>query len=108
MSTHIGKLRHRLTIQQSVRSDDSGGGATLVWTDIDEVWGAIEAISGQENLEAGRISGKVVYRITLRYRDDLAPEMRLLSGSEVFEILSVQDEDGRRRFLTCKCERRDL
>jgi SPP1 family predicted phage head-tail adaptor len=49
-----------------------------------------------------------MYDITIRYRDGVAPSMRFRRNDEIFEILSVLDEGGRRRFLTCKCERRDL
>jgi SPP1 family predicted phage head-tail adaptor len=108
MSPRIGELRHRLTIEQAVRTDDDGGGAALVWNEIAEVWGAVEAVSGQEGFEADRVSGSAIYSITIRYRDGLAPSMRFRRDNEIYEILSVLDRDGRKRFLTCKCERRDL
>ncbi|HKJ61470.1 MAG TPA: phage head closure protein [Hyphomicrobiales bacterium] len=108
MSTRIGQLRHRLTIEQAARTDDSGGGATLVWNTVAEVWGAVEALSGKESVEADRTSGSAIYSVTIRYRDGLEPSMRFRRDNEIYQITSVLDEDGRRRFLTCKCERRDL
>jgi SPP1 family predicted phage head-tail adaptor len=108
MSTRIGRLRHRLTIEQAARTDDEGGGAALVWEAVAEVWGAVEAVSGQESVGADRVTGSAIYSITIRYRDGIAPSMRFRREDEIFEILSVLDEDGRRRFLTCKCERRNL
>jgi SPP1 family predicted phage head-tail adaptor len=104
---HIGKLRHRLTIEQAARTDDDGGGASVDWDTLAEVWGAVEAVSGKEVFTADRISGGVTYRITIRYRDDVAPSMRFRREAEIFEILSLEDEEGRGRFLTCRCERRD-
>lgn len=108
MNTRIGQLRHRLTIEEAVKTDDEGGGATLVWNTVDDLWGAVEALSGKESVEADRLSGRATYNVTIRYRDDLTPSMRFRRDSEIYEILSVLDEDGRRRFLTCKCKRRDL
>jgi SPP1 family predicted phage head-tail adaptor len=108
VSPRIGKLRHRLVIEAKARTADGGGGAAVAWTEIAEVWGAVEALSGKEAVAAGRVAGTAEYRITLRYRSDVAPAMRLRRGAELFEIVAVLDEDGRRRFLACDCERRDL
>lgn len=108
MNIRIGQLRHRLTIEQADRPEDEGGGAALVWSSLAEVWGNVEAKSGKEGIEADRVSGNATYNITIRYRDDLTPSMRFRRDGEIYEILSVLDEDGHGRFLTCKCERRDL
>ena len=108
MSPRIGTLRDRLTIEQEARTGDGGGGSTVVWDGVADVWGAVEALSGKETSAADRITGSVDYRITIRYRTDLTPAMRFRRGSDAFHILSVLDKDGERRFLTCQCERRDL
>ncbi|NJM34939.1 MAG: phage head closure protein [Rhodomicrobium sp.] len=73
-----------------------------------EVWGAVEASSGKEIVGADRVTGEASYTITIRYRPDLTPSMRFRRGTETFHILAVLDKDGRRRLLTCQCERRDL
>jgi SPP1 family predicted phage head-tail adaptor len=108
MSARIGKLRHRLTIEQQTPSADGGGGTVTVWDELAEVWGAVEAVSGRERIEAGRTSGQVSHLITIRHRDDLGPAMRFRREAEIFEILAVLDKDGRGRFLQCHCERRFL
>ena len=108
MKTRIGKLRHRLTIEQETRVADGGGGSTSVWALVAEVWAAMEAMSGGERVAADRIAGEVRCLITIRHRIDLGPAMRFRRGDETFAILAVLDRDGRRRFLDCHCERRDL
>jgi len=108
MSARIGKLRHRLTIERETLTDDGGGGAAAVWEEAGTVWAAIEAVSGKETVEAGRIAGRATYAITIRYRSDLEPAMRFRLGNELFEIKSLLDPDGRSRFLTCQCEICDL
>lgn len=108
MTVRIGDLRHRLTIERAVRTDDEGGGAALVWDEVAEIWGAVEAVSGAERFATDRVTGSAMYNIAIRYRDGVAPSMRFRRGDEIFEILSVLNDDGRRRFLTCKCARRDL
>ena len=57
MSPRIGKLRQRLTIERKTRTDDGGGGATIVWDEVAEVWGVVEAFTGKETIAADRVSG---------------------------------------------------
>ena len=108
MRARIGRLRHRLTLEASARANDGGGGAVSTWAPLAEIWGAVEAASGREALAADRVSGQVGYQIIIRYRGDVAPAMRFRRGTEAFDILAALDKDGRRRFLVCQCERRDL
>ena len=108
MSTRIGRLRYRLKIERPVRTGDGGGGAAVAWDELAEVWGAVEAITGKETVGADRVAGEASCLITIRHRSDFAPAMRFRRGSEIFHILAALDRDGRRRFLACQCERRDL
>lgn len=108
MKARIGRLRHRLTLEANARTNDGGGGAVSSWGAVAEIWGAVEAATGKETVGADRVTGQAAYQIVIRYRDDVIPAMRFRRGAEAFDILAVLDEDGRRRFLVCQCERRDL
>lgn len=108
MKTRIGKLRHRLTLENQWRTADGGGGAAIAWEAVAEVWGAIETASGGERVSADRLSGGTQPIISIRYRADVAPAMRFASGDRLFLIRAVLDPDGTRRFLRCLCEERDL
>lgn len=102
----IGRLRHRVTLQQRLRSGDEGGGATISWGPIATVWAEITARSGREIVLGDTPTARGAYRIVMRYRSDLDATMRLEWAGRVFEILSVRDESGTRRWLTCECEER--
>jgi SPP1 family predicted phage head-tail adaptor len=104
----IGRLRHRLTLEVRSRVGDGGGGAVSTWEPVAELWGAVEAVAGKEAVMADRVSGQAASRIVIRHRDDVGPAMRFRRGAEAFDILAALDQDGRRRFLVCDCERRDL
>ena len=108
MRARIGRLRHRLTLEASSRADDGGGGAVSTWEEVAGLWGAVEGASGKETVAADRLTGRAGYQIIIRYRDDVTPAMRFRRGAEAFDILAAIDKDGRRRFLVCQCERRDL
>jgi len=108
LSARIGALRRRVVLERPTRADDGGGGAVETWEAIAEVWAMIEANSGKEAVEADRRSGRRKVDVTIRYREDVAPHMRFRLGDRVLDIRAVLDEDGRRRFLKCNCEERDL
>ncbi len=108
MSARIGALRQRVVLERSVRIADEGGGAAETWESVADIWAMIEPRSGKEAVEADRLSGSRKLDVTIRHREDVAPNMRFRFGDRLLDIRAVLDADGRRRFLTCACEERDL
>ena len=108
MTARIGYLRHRVVLEWPVREADGGGGAVETWEPVADLWAMIDARSGKEAVEADRLSGSRKVDVTIRYRDDVTADMRFRLSDCVLDIRAVLDEDGRRRFLTCTCEERDL
>ncbi|WP_170984395.1 phage head closure protein [Rhodoligotrophos defluvii] len=99
--TRIGKLRHRLRLERPVRVSDGTGGAEVTWQPVAAVWAAVEPVRFENGVKAEKISAAVTHRITIRYRDDVSTDMRLIAGTRIFEIDSVRDDAERRRHLTC-------
>ncbi|MGD9866730.1 MAG: phage head closure protein [Hyphomicrobiales bacterium] len=104
----IGALRRRVTLQRPLRDPDDGGGVAKTWEDVAVLWAGVSALSGHEAVAAGRLSGNVTHRARIRHRADVEPEMRFALGARVLAIVSATDPDGRRRWLDCHCEERDL
>ena len=102
----IGALRHRVTIERPVRTSDDGGTGTLTWTSLGSVFARIEPVGGREIEIGDGVAGRVSHKVLLRWRDDLAPQMRIVAGSQILEIRAVLDLEGRRRWLQCLCEER--
>ena len=108
MSTpSIGGLRDRLTLESLVRSDDGGGGATVTWMAVADLWGAVRPITGEERLHADAVTGRVTHQVWIRYRGDVVPAMRFRSAARILEIVAILDP-GRRDRLQCLCEERHL
>jgi SPP1 family predicted phage head-tail adaptor len=103
----IGALRDRLTLESPSRADDGGGGATVTWTVVADVWGAVRPITGDERLSADAVTGRVTHQVWIRYRGDVVPAMRLRSGARILDIVAVLDGTRRDR-LQCLCEERHL
>jgi SPP1 family predicted phage head-tail adaptor len=103
----IGALRDRLTLETPVRSDDGGGGATITWTTVADLWGAVRPITGDERLRADAVTGRVTHQVWIRHRPDVVPAMRFTQGARILDIVAVLDP-GRRDRLQCLCEERHL
>jgi SPP1 family predicted phage head-tail adaptor len=103
---HIGELSSRLRLEAPVRSPDGAGGATVTWSLVAEVWGAIRPIGGAEALEADGLKGRTTHEIWIRHRDGVLPEMRFVLGSRVFDIRAVVATAERNRFMKCLADER--
>lgn len=107
-AVHIGELRERLVLEAPARAADGGGGATVSWAEVAEIWAKVTPRGGVESHALDRIAGKASHEIVIRYRDDIAPEQRFRMGARIFDIRAAFDPDGRRQWLTCLVEERDL
>lgn len=103
-----GDLRHRVTIEQAVRTDDGAGGASIAWQAVATVAAAIWPRTSGEVYEHDRVAGRASHDIWLRHRDGVLPAMRITFGARTFDILGVIDIEERGRWLKCPVEERDL
>lgn len=99
----IGLLRHRVTIQSRTAGLDSQGGTTKTFATLARVPASVLPMSGSENIQAGAQTSELRTKVTIRYRDDVAATQRIVWGARTFEIVSIQDPDGRRDALDLLC-----
>jgi SPP1 family predicted phage head-tail adaptor len=103
------RLRHRLTLQQEMRTDDGAGGYVKSWEDVADLWGEIVSLSGSDSklnatsgkkiLYAGQLQGMISHKVTLRYRDGVTSAMRLVFEERIFNIRYVANTEERREKL---------
>lgn len=83
-----GKLRHRLVILSADLEQDSDTGEMIpAWTELATVWGAFEPYSTRERLAAASAKDESSARAIIRYRDDVAAEMRISFREKLYEIV---------------------
>jgi SPP1 family predicted phage head-tail adaptor len=104
----IGEIKTRLTLEAPSRSGDGGGGADVTWVKVATVWAAVRPVGGGEGFTLDRVAGRASHEIYLRHRADVRLEMRLRDGARIYDIRSAVDPDGRRQWLRCLVEERDL
>lgn len=104
MALAAGRLRHRIVIQEPVIDQDSSGELTTFWVDVAETWAAIEPLSVREFIAAQQMQSAVSARITIRYRDGLTPQMRILHRGRVYNPQGwLSDPESGLEYLTAPC-----
>ncbi|MFD0859569.1 head-tail adaptor protein [Roseovarius aquimarinus] len=103
---HDVKLNRRLVLEAPERGPDGAGGYIETWRRIGELWADIAARTGRETQDGTAALSSAGYRITVRAAPHGAPsrpkpEQRLRSGSRVFNITAVTEQDPQGRYLTC-------
>jgi SPP1 family predicted phage head-tail adaptor len=87
------KLRHRLTLQEKVTSQDGDTGAFVTtWQDVeDDIPASVEPLSAREFLVAQQMESKVTARIVIRTRTLISHDMRFIdkAGLRVYNIEGV-------------------
>jgi len=104
----IGAMRHRVTIEEPVRTSDAGGGAEITWQAVATVWAELQPRSGREVFESDQLGGRVTHDVRLRYRDGMTPKMRITHGGRVFDIRFVANVGERKEWLILACEERTV
>jgi SPP1 family predicted phage head-tail adaptor len=104
---NIAALRERLLLEQPVRTPDGGGGATVTWETVAELWAHVRPISGDERLRHDQLAGRVTHVVWIRHRPGVLPAMRFRQGARIYEIVAAL-EVGHRTHLKCLCEERSL
>ncbi len=99
-----GKLRHRVTIQQKSVTRNTFGEEVVTWQDVATVWAAIEPLRGREFFESQQINAEVTTQITIRYRDGIAPEMRIIYNSKIYDIQAAINTEERDKELILLCK----
>jgi SPP1 family predicted phage head-tail adaptor len=104
---NIGDLHERLVLEQPVRAADGGGGASVAWEAVVELWACVRPISGEERLAQDQLAGRLTHEVWMRWRAGVVPAMRFRQGARIYAIVAVL-EMGRRAHLKCLCEERSL
>ncbi|MDE9589162.1 phage head closure protein [Xenorhabdus bovienii] len=99
----IGKMRHRITLQNFNPIKLPSGQRMEEWQDTATVWAEVKHISGRELLASGASLSEATVRIWLRYRADVTSASRLVFKGQVYDIQAVIP-DGKCTQLELLCK----
>lgn len=98
-----GKLRHRVILQRLSAGDDGYGGITEIWQEVAVLWAQVEPLRGNERYRAQAITAELSHKVTIRYRKNVVPQMRLVIGEQILNIQAVIDPEERHVLLELLC-----
>ena len=106
---NAGKYRYQITIRNAASdsSRDTFGRRNGVGATVCTVWAEKQDWQGGEGTEGKREVASVTTKWMIRYRTDVASEMQVVHGSDVYDIQSILDFDGRKRELVLLSRRVD-
>lgn len=96
---NIGQLTRLMRIETPDLTPDGGGGFTVEWQEVAEVYAAVTDLGGNEIVQDAQITSSAPARIVIHYRNDVKAKMRLVEGEKSFEIVSLRDPDGGKSWL---------
>lgn len=94
-----GKLKNRVTFQTLDKIKDEYGDSVEGWSEFKTLWAEVFDRSGSQLITTEQIKNSVTTRFRIRYRSDLKEDMRILFRGQAYDIESILDVSGDRKFL---------
>ena len=101
----VSDLRYDITIEKPTRVQSASGELFEDWVPVVCAWASREEALGGETLLASQVWANAPTRFTIRHVECIEPTMRIRCGGSIYNIVSVGDLDGRRRWLTVLTQR---
>ncbi|MCA3000303.1 MAG: phage head closure protein [Rhodocyclaceae bacterium] len=105
MNVPAGRLDKRISIRSQSASRDALNQKILTWTEIANgaVWAHVAPVRASESFAALANQQKLSHRVTIRYRSDVTPDMRLFYGARQLAITGIRNPDERGEYLEITC-----
>lgn len=104
MALQAGRLDRRARIEQKIVTRDDYLAEVVSWAEVATVWAGKRDLSGREYFASAATQSEVDCEITIRWREGLRGDMRLLLDGAVYDIHAIT-EIGRREGLLLRCSR---
>ena len=104
----IGALRDRVQLFHKDETATPDGGQEVFFVPLATVWARVHTHAATHRDFADARGAGATHTVTLRHRADLAPGDRITWRGRALELLSVEDLNGRRAYLSCACAERTV
>ncbi len=94
-----------VTIESRSSSQDAAGQPVLTWSEVAQVWASIQNLSGVATLKTHADADMSITRTSIRIRwlAGLTAGMRVVHGSNVYDIKSVLYDMVGRQYVDLVC-----
>lgn len=97
-----GRLNQRITIQSPATGQNEYGEPNSGWTDFAaNIPAEVLDVSGREFLASAAINNSVTTKITIRSLDGVIASMRVIHGTDVYNITAPLKQRDRTILLMC-------
>ena len=101
-----GSLQHRVEIQHQTGTTRSAIGEEIPsWTVFAIRWASIEPLRGNEFISLRMQGSELTTRIKTRYLDGVKAAMRVVHGTDVYNIIEAYSPFAKKRDLEMLCIR---
>lgn len=99
-----GKLRELITLQSPSVAVDALGQRVEGWSTVADVYARAQPLRGREFFAAGQMQSEATVKFTIRYREGVAGNMRVLwRGVPHALVAEPMDVDGARVQMELMC-----
>jgi len=85
-------MRHRVTFQEKIRSQDSEGLETYTWTDVTNavsIPASVIPLSGKEFLSSQQMTVNIAARVTIYKNTAIDESMKMVFSGQNYNIISI-------------------
>lgn len=98
----LGKLRHRIAIEQRTLTRNAYGEEVETWGVLFQAWAQVRALRGNELFKAQQVQSSCTHEVLMRYRPGLDATMRVNFRGQILNILGLPpDEKNESLRLLC-------
>ena len=98
-----GRLDQRVTLQQKTVARGALGGHQETWATLATVWAESRDMSGKEIFNAKAMGSEATQMITIRFRTDVTPDMRVLFADGSVARIEWVRHVTRREYMELYC-----
>jgi len=98
-----GKLRESVTIQQKTDVVSDSGEAVATWSTYAAAFADIRTPSGREFFGQDKFNATVSHIVTVRWVTGIKPEMRVLWGSRILNIIYINEDRQHAKMMQLNC-----
>lgn len=93
----LGSMNERLTLQMPVQTQGARGGVETTYSDYATIWARVHypARSGREGIAAEQEIVITPVEFTIRFREDVKENWRILHRDEYYDIINIRRPYGR-------------
>ncbi len=99
----IGSLTDRVRFERRQDVEEPEGGTMRTYLPVTSLWARVRGLSARLVQQAGGRGVSASHEVVVRYRGDIAPGDRFVWRGRQLEVIGLEDPDGRRAWLGCRC-----